>query len=109
MEHSSEITAVEQDQNQRWIEVANAALREVGETHLWQLGRYGPWLPGPAGTRDHYRSGLLATMAAPRHTAAGEATAEGHVVCWECWDALRSHECAEVTVAQAMRFEGCSR
>lgn len=94
---------------ERWLNVANAALREVGATPLWEMGQYGPMVPVAGITRDHYRSSVIAIAAVGRTSGLGEPTADGHVVCWPCWDVGTHHDCAEVTIDQAMRFEGCGR
>ena len=93
-----------------WLEVANAALREVGVEPLWEVGPHGPWLPNGGVSRDHYRSAVMAHLAVGASGfAAGRRTRPGHVVCWPCWEADTADACTEVATERALHFEECSR
>ena len=93
-----------------WLEVANAALREVGVEPLWEVGPHGPWLPNSGVSRDHYRSAVMAHLAVGASGFAAERrTRPGHVVCWRCWEADTADACSQVATERALHFEECSR
>lgn len=95
--------------DEKWLNVANGALREVGAEPMWVLGKYGPWLPNFGTSRDHYRSAILAHLAVGTPSQPERRTAPGHVVCWPCWESGTAPSCAEVPTEQALRFQECTR
>jgi hypothetical protein len=93
---------------ERWLSVANAALREVGAEPLWAVGPHGPWLPNNGITQAHYRSAIMAHLATGHLIARpGRHTTPGHVVCWRCWEDGTPSACTEVATERALHFEEC--